>query len=63
VIGYIIQKNKTEEGYEDCRDVIGELVDFAREHDVTFLVETYVNNVIGSVEETLRLFADVDDPI
>lgn len=55
-------KNKTEEGYEDCRDVIGELVDFAREHNVTFLVETYVNNVIGSIEETLRLFADVDDP-
>ncbi len=55
-------KNKTEEGYEDCRNVIGELVDFSREHGVTFLVETYVNNVIGSVEETLRLFADVDDP-
>ncbi len=55
-------KNKTEEGYADCRAVIAELVGFAREHGVTFLVETYVNNVIGSVEETLRLFADVDDP-
>jgi sugar phosphate isomerase/epimerase len=55
-------KNKTEEGYEDCRNAIAELVDFAREHGVTFLVETYVNNVIGSVEETLRLFADIDDP-
>jgi sugar phosphate isomerase/epimerase len=55
-------KNKTGEGYEDCRNVIADLVDFAREHDVTFLVETYVNNVIGSIEETLRLFADIDDP-
>src|SRR3954469_764886 len=55
-------KNKTEEGYEDCRNVIAELVDLAREHGVTFLVETYVNNVIGSIEETLRLFADIDDP-
>ena len=55
-------KNKTEEGYEECRKVIGELVDFARQHGVTFLVETYVNNVIGSVEETLRLFADINDP-
>jgi len=27
-----------------------------------FLLETYVNNVIGSVEETLRLFADIDSP-
>lgn len=55
-------KNKTEEGYDECRKVIEELVDFAREHGVTFLVETYVNNVIGSIEETLRLFADIDDP-
>lgn len=55
-------KNKTEEGYEECRNVIQDLVNFAREHGVTFLVETYVNNVIGSVEETLRLFADVTDP-
>jgi sugar phosphate isomerase/epimerase len=55
-------KNKTEEGYEDCRDVIADLVDYARENDVTFLVETYVNNVIGSIEETQRLFADIDDP-
>ena len=55
-------KNKTEEGYEECRKIIADLVDFAREHGVTFLVETYVNNVIGSIEETLRLFADIDDP-
>src|SRR3954467_3961020 len=55
-------KNKTEEGYEECRQIIGELVEFSRQHGVTFLVETYVNNVIGSVEETLRLFADINDP-
>ena len=55
-------KNKTEEGYEDCRAVVAELVELARQEGVTFLVETYVNNVIGSVEETLRLFADIDDP-
>ncbi|MGI8952600.1 MAG: sugar phosphate isomerase/epimerase family protein [Chitinophagaceae bacterium] len=55
-------KNKTEEGYEDCRNVIADLVNFARENGVTFLVETYVNNVIGSIEETLRLFADITDP-
>lgn len=55
-------KNKTEEGYQDCVEVIKDLVDFSREHGVTFLAETYVNNVIGSVEETLRLFADISDP-
>ncbi|MCF0054807.1 sugar phosphate isomerase/epimerase [Dyadobacter sp. CY356] len=53
-------KNKTEEGYTECRDVIGDLVDFSRQYGVIFCVETYVNNVIGSVDETLRLFADID---
>jgi sugar phosphate isomerase/epimerase len=55
-------KNKTEEGYADCRQVIRDLADFASDYGVTFLVETYVNNVIGSVEETLQLFADVTSP-
>lgn len=54
-------KNKTEEGYQECVDVIGDLVQHARKHGAVFLVETYVNNVIGSTEETLRLFADIND--
>ena len=54
-------KNKTEAGYEECRDVIGEIVEYAASHDVKFLVETYVNNVIGSVDETLRLFKDINN--
>ena len=53
-------KNKTKEGYADCVAVIKDLVDHAEKHGVTFLVETYVNNVIGSIEETERLFADVN---
>lgn len=55
-------KNKTEEGYEICRDIIAELAQEAYDHGAVFLVETYVNNVIGSVEETLRLFADIPSP-
>ena len=55
-------KNKTDSGYAECIDVIGDLVDFSRQQGVTFLVETYVNNVIGSVEETLRLFSDINNP-
>ena len=54
-------KNKTNEGYEECLEVIQDLVDFSREHGVIFLVETYINNVIGSIEETLQLFADIRD--
>lgn len=55
-------RNKTEEGYAECRAVIAELAQTAYDHGAVFLVETYVNNVIGSVEETLRLFADVPSP-
>ncbi|MEZ5667167.1 MAG: sugar phosphate isomerase/epimerase [Alphaproteobacteria bacterium] len=55
-------KNKTEAGYEDCCKVIGELAKEAHDHGARFLLETYVNNVIGSVQETLRLFADVNHP-
>lgn len=55
-------KNKTEEGYAECRAVIADIVEHARAHGVVFLIETYVNNVIGSIEETLRLFADINNP-
>ncbi len=55
-------KNKTEEGFEDCRAVIAELTQIAYDHGATFLLETYVNNVVGSVEETVRMFAEIDHP-
>ena len=50
-------KNKTEEGFEECRKVIRELAQTAYDHGAVFLLETYVNNVVGSVEETVRMFA------
>jgi sugar phosphate isomerase/epimerase len=53
-------KNKTEEGYEEARSIILELAQEAYNHGVVFLVENYVNNVIGSVEEVLRLFSDIN---
>jgi sugar phosphate isomerase/epimerase len=52
-------KNKTEEGFEDCAEVIRGLVQEAYDHGATFLLETYVNNVVGSVNETLRMFAEI----
>ena len=55
-------KNKTEEGFEECRKVIRELVQIAYDHGAVFLLETYVNNVVGSVEETVRMFAEIDHP-
>ncbi len=55
-------KNKTEEGFEACRKILSELSQEAYDHGATFLLETYVNNVVGSVEETVRMFAQVDHP-
>jgi sugar phosphate isomerase/epimerase len=55
-------KNKSEEGFETCRKVIAELAQEAYDHGSMFLLETYVNNVVGSVEETVRMFAQVDHP-
>jgi sugar phosphate isomerase/epimerase len=53
-------KNKTEEGFEDCAKVIRDLVQTAYDHGAVFLLETYVNNVVGSVNETLRMFAQIN---
>ncbi len=55
-------KNKTEEGFEECRKVISDLAQTAYDHGAVFLLETYVNNVVGSVEETVRMFAAIDHP-
>lgn len=55
-------RNKTEEGFEECRAVIAELARTAYDHGAVFCLETYVNNVVGSVEETVKMFAQVDHP-
>lgn len=55
-------RNKTEEGFEECRKVIADLAQHAYDHGAVFLLETYVNNVVGSVEETVKMFAQVDHP-
>ena len=55
-------KNKTEEGYDAARTVLAELAKEAVDHGSIFLLETYVNNVIGSVEETVRIFNDINSP-
>jgi sugar phosphate isomerase/epimerase len=55
-------KNKTEEGFEECRKVVADLAQYAYDHGAMFLLETYVNNVVGSVEETVRMFAQVNHP-
>jgi sugar phosphate isomerase/epimerase len=53
-------RNRTEEGFVECVAVIRELVQVAYDHGAMFLLETYVNNVVGSVDETLRMFSAIN---
>jgi sugar phosphate isomerase/epimerase len=55
-------RNASEEVYQETLAVIKDIVAYAERHGVTFLIENYVNNVIGSVEQIQRLFADVNSP-
>ena len=56
------EKNATEEVFQEIKAVIEELAEFAYKQNAVFLVENYVNNVIGSVDQLLRLFREVDHP-
>jgi len=56
------EKNSTEEAYQEIMAVIKDLAKFAYENGSVFLVENYVNNIIGSVEQVARLFHDVEHP-
>jgi sugar phosphate isomerase/epimerase len=55
-------KNGSEEAYEETCRQIEALAKFAYDHGSVFLVENYVNNVIGSVDSLTRLFSDVNHP-
>jgi len=55
-------KNKTAEGYDTALAVLQDLAQTAHDHGATFLLETYVNNVIGSLEETEQVFRDITGP-
>ncbi|WP_069999791.1 sugar phosphate isomerase/epimerase family protein [Cellulosilyticum sp. I15G10I2] len=55
-------KNSTEEAYQEFKEVAQELAQYAYENNAVFLVENYVNNIIGSVDQVARLFRDVNHP-
>ena len=55
-------RNGTEAVYQETLEVVKDIVACAAENGVTFLIENYVNNVIGSVAQVKRLFADVNSP-
>lgn len=55
-------KNSTEEGYQESKAVLAELAQYAHDHGAVFLLETYVNNVVGTIERTNRIVDDVNSP-
>ena len=55
-------KNATEEAYQEIKGIIADLADHAHAHNSVFLVENYIQNIIGSVDQLLRLFNDVQSP-
>lgn len=55
-------KNATEEAYQEFKKIAVDLAKFAYDHDAVFLIENYVNNIVGSVEQTARLLREVNHP-
>lgn len=55
-------KNQTEAGYLECRAILAELARYAEDHGAVFLLETYVNNVVGTIERTNRIVEEIDSP-
>lgn len=53
-------RNGTEAVYQETLGIIRDIVSYAEDQGVTFLVENYVNNVIGSVEQVARMFNEID---
>ena len=56
------ERNGTEEAYEETAEILYDLVKFGREVGATFLVENYVNNVIGSIQRVQQLFDEINMP-
>lgn len=52
-------KNHEEETYVEIREIIKDLVAYAKKYDATLLIEPYVNNVIHTVEKTKRIFDEL----
>ena len=53
-------RNGTEKVYDETIEIIRDLAAYAEDWGSTFIVENYVNNVIGSVEQIERMFRDVN---
>jgi len=55
-------RNAAEAVYQETCEVLYDITKFARECGAVYIVENYVANVIGTVEQVLRLFKDINLP-
>ncbi len=53
------EMNASPKVYDETIEIIRELAEFAGKWGSTFIVENYVNNVIGTVDQVERMFKDV----
>lgn len=56
------KKNHTPEGFEEFLKVIKEAVKVAELNGTILCLETYIQNIIGSVEECKKIFFGIDSP-
>ncbi|MDO4572073.1 MAG: sugar phosphate isomerase/epimerase [Clostridia bacterium] len=56
------ERNADPAVYDETIEIIRDIAAYAADWGATFLVENYVNNVIGSVEQVERMFRDVGSP-
>ncbi|MCQ2512984.1 MAG: sugar phosphate isomerase/epimerase [Lachnospiraceae bacterium] len=52
-------RNGSEKVFDEAIEIIKDITAYARDYGATFIVENYVNNVIGSVDQVLRMFDEV----
>jgi len=56
------EKNATESGYQQLCEAVYDIVRHAREVGAIFILEPYVNNIVGTIEQIQRLFSDINMP-
>lgn len=52
-------RNGSEKVFDEAIAIIKDIAAYAKDNGATFIVENYVNNVIGSVDQVLRMFDEV----
>lgn len=56
------ERNHTEEGFKEFLEIIGQMVKVAEKNGSILCLETYVKNIIGSVNECKRVFSEINSP-